>query len=347
MVKAGTDSLEFCDLITKLVGSVWKEERVPQEWVDAILIPVPKKGNLRCCDNWRGISLLEVVGKVVAKLIQIRLQQLAERVLPESQCGFRKGRGCNDMIFTVRQMSEKAVEHRVKQFFIFVDLRKAYDSVPREALWKGLGKLGVPGVLVNIVRSFHENMNAQIRLDGELLEGIGVNNGLRQGCTIAPTLFNLYSCAVTERWLSRIRHVEGVGTTILYKIDQQLFRRSTSGAEEFVIGECQFADDVALLATSRAGAEETIGAYHSTATAFGLTVSFSKTKFLVAGHGVTEEDMHPIATPGGSVECVPVFSYLGSQVSSGRGGEAYSCCIKSIWCTASCSFPGWSFINHH
>ena len=86
--------------------------------------------------------------------------------------------------------------------------------MPHEALWKVLGRLGVPGVLVNIVRSFHQNMNAQIRLDGELLEGIGMNNGLRQGCTIAPTLFNLYSCAVTERWLSRIRHVEGVGTTI-------------------------------------------------------------------------------------------------------------------------------------
>ena len=55
MVKAGTDNLELCDLITQLVGSVWKEERVPQEWVDAILIPILKKGNLRCCYNWRGI----------------------------------------------------------------------------------------------------------------------------------------------------------------------------------------------------------------------------------------------------------------------------------------------------
>ena len=81
----------------------------------------------------------------------------------------------------------------------------AYDSVPHEALWKVLGKLGVPEVLINIVRSFHENMTAQIRLDGELLKGIDVNNGLRQECTIAPTLFNLYSCAVTERWLSRIK----------------------------------------------------------------------------------------------------------------------------------------------
>ena len=163
------------------------------------------------------------------------------------------------------------MEHRTKQFFIFIDLRKAYDSVPRGALWKVLRKLGVPDVLVNIVRSFHENMTAQIRLDRELLEGIRVNNGLRQGCTIAPTLFNLYSCVVTERWLSRIGNAEGVGTMLLYKMDRQLFCRSTSGAEGFDIDECQFADDVALLATSRAGAEEAIGAYNSTAADLGLS----------------------------------------------------------------------------
>ena len=59
----------MCDL----VSTVLEERRVPKEWVDAILIPIPKKGDLRSCDNWRGISLLEVVGKVVARVIQQRL----------------------------------------------------------------------------------------------------------------------------------------------------------------------------------------------------------------------------------------------------------------------------------
>ena len=45
------------------------------------------------------------------------------------------GRGCLDMVFVVRQLAEKAVEHHTKQFFVFVDLCKAYDSVPREAMW--------------------------------------------------------------------------------------------------------------------------------------------------------------------------------------------------------------------
>ena len=54
----------------------------------------------------------------------------------------------------MRQLVEKAIEHQAKQHVLFVDLRKAYDSVPREALWRILTKLGVPDNLVNIIKSF-------------------------------------------------------------------------------------------------------------------------------------------------------------------------------------------------
>ena len=64
------------------------EQRVPQDWRDALLVPIPKKRDLTVCDNWRGISLLDVVGKVFTKIIQSRLQSVAEEVLPDSQCGF-------------------------------------------------------------------------------------------------------------------------------------------------------------------------------------------------------------------------------------------------------------------
>ena len=61
-------------------------------------------------DNWRGISLLDVAGKVFAWILQDRLQDIAEKDLPESQCGFRKGRGCTDMVFAARQLVEKTRE---------------------------------------------------------------------------------------------------------------------------------------------------------------------------------------------------------------------------------------------
>ena len=113
---------------------VWKEKSVVPDWKDAEIVPIPKKGNLQSCDNWRGISLLDVAGKVFARIVQDRLQVIAESILPDSQCGFRKSRGCVDMIFAARQLVEKAREHDESLFILFVDLKKAYDSVPRNAL---------------------------------------------------------------------------------------------------------------------------------------------------------------------------------------------------------------------
>ena len=72
---------------------------------------------------------------------------------------------------------------------------------------------------------------------------------------MVPTLFNLYACVVIEEWLKKVKNVEEAGTHVLYRLDKQLFRRSTKGACMECFRECQFADDVALLATTREAAE--------------------------------------------------------------------------------------------
>ena len=95
-----------------------------------MVAPIPKKRDLKQCDHWCGISLLDVVGKVLGKIVHGRLQVIAENILPESQSGFRKGCGCAD-IFVARHLVEKAREHGESLYVLFVDLRKAYDSVPR------------------------------------------------------------------------------------------------------------------------------------------------------------------------------------------------------------------------
>ena len=319
MIRAACCEEEFLEMLLELVHQVWKEGSVPKDWVDAVLIPIPKKGDLTRCDNWRGISLLDVVGKLVARVLQERLQQLAEEVLPESQCGFRKGRGCTDMIFTVRQVVEKSWEHRSKSFLLFIDLKKAYDSVPRSALWLALKKLGVPEQMSTLIKSFHDDMKAQIRLDGNLLEEFTVDNGLRQGCCMAPVLFNLYSSVVLERWSDKVKGVEGVGINVEFKMDEKLFRRYTRNADQRRINECQFADDTAFLATMRPGAEQALKECAKTNTNFGLTVSTSKTKFMAVGREAKEEDREPMMVEEGDIEHVNEFPYLGSVIAaSGR-----------------------------
>ena len=81
-----------------------REGEIPQDMRDAKIVTLFKnKGDRSDCNNYRGISLLSVVGKVFARVVLARLQILAERIYPESQCGFRSGRSTVDMIFSVRQ----------------------------------------------------------------------------------------------------------------------------------------------------------------------------------------------------------------------------------------------------
>ncbi len=141
-------------------------------------------------------------------------------------------------------------------------------------------KMGVPEYLIDIVKSFHEGMEARVRVGEDLLEEIEVSKGLRQGCTMAPTLFNLYSCAVVERCLERVKHINGAGTFVFCKFDQKLFRRSGKEATKEFLSECQFADDIALLATTRAAAEEVTRESQATARDFRLTASIERTKFM-------------------------------------------------------------------
>jgi len=70
----------------------------------------------------------------MGQVIQEQLQVIAEGLLPDSQCGFQRGRGCINMIFIVRQLMEKTREH--DDYSLFVDLKRAYDSVPREGSGK-------------------------------------------------------------------------------------------------------------------------------------------------------------------------------------------------------------------
>ena len=97
MVKVCSDELLMH--LFNLYSSVWNSGCVPQEWRNASLVPVPKKGDLLSCDNWHGISLMDVVGKVFARIIQQHLQAIMEKEVADSQCGFHCSRGCTDMVF--------------------------------------------------------------------------------------------------------------------------------------------------------------------------------------------------------------------------------------------------------
>ena len=174
----------------------------PQDFKDASLIHLYKRrGNPQVCDNHRGISLLSIAGKILAKILLNRLNAHLDQagLIPESQCGFRKDRGTIDMIFTARQLQEKCQEQNVDLYMTFVDLTKTFDTVSRDGLWKIMAKFGCPPRFIAMVRQFHDGMQARVQNDREFSEPFPMTNGVKHGCVMAPTLFSMmFSAMLTD-----------------------------------------------------------------------------------------------------------------------------------------------------
>ena len=82
------------------------------------------------------------------------------------------------MLFVVRRLQEMGRQSKIPLYMCFVDLQKAYDSVDRELLWKVLARAGVPSVMIDVIRQFHDGMRARVRMDdGELWNGSRSHRG--------------------------------------------------------------------------------------------------------------------------------------------------------------------------
>ena len=209
---------------------------VPEEWCEACIVPLYKgKGDKYECGNYRGISLLSVVGKLYGRVLINRISGATDCVIGDEQCGFRRGRGCVDQVFAVRQVCEKAIERGKEVVWAFMDLEKAYDRVDRSALWKVLCIYGVGGRLLRAVQSFYKSSRACVRVANGMSEWFQVNVGLRQGCVMSPWLFNMYMDGVVREVNARVL---GNGCE-LWK-----------GNERIILSQLLFADDTALVADS-------------------------------------------------------------------------------------------------
>ncbi len=201
MYKAGGPALR--QKLTELFQTMWSEGQVPQRLKDATLVHVYKrKGNCQSCNNHRGISVLSIAGKILTRvLLNCLLQHLEQGLLPESQCGFRAGRGTADMIFASRQLQEKCEEQHRDLFMTFIDLTKAFDMVSREGLYGRSWKSWLPAKYVH-----HDRPAAPWRHDGKVLDdgdeskAFPVTKGVKQGCVLAPTLFSMIFSAMLTDW---------------------------------------------------------------------------------------------------------------------------------------------------
>ena len=122
---------------------IWKTQQWPQDWKRSVFIPIPKKGNVKECSNYRTIALISRANKVMLKILQARLQQYVNRELPDVQGRFRK-EGNRDKIANIRWIIEKSREFQKNIYFCLIDCANAFDCVDHNKLWEILKEMEIP-----------------------------------------------------------------------------------------------------------------------------------------------------------------------------------------------------------
>ena len=146
-------------------------------------------------DNYRGISLLCTLSKIFCSILNSRLNKWADEkeLLSDGQLGFRKGNRTSDALIIMHNVIDFYCQKRKKSLFgCFVDFQKAFDTIPRDKLLCKLSKLGINGKMFDILNSMYSVNSAAFKINGGMTKEISINQGVKQGCVLSPTLFNLY-----------------------------------------------------------------------------------------------------------------------------------------------------------
>jgi hypothetical protein len=155
----------------------------------SIVIPIHKKGDKTECSNYRGISLLPTSYKILYNILLSRLIPHADEIVGGHQCGFRRNRSMTDQIFYIHHILEKKWEYNGTVHQLFIDFKKAYDSVRREALYNILVEFGIPRKLVGLIKMCLHETYSRVRI-GKHLSKFSIENGLKQGDALSPLLLN-------------------------------------------------------------------------------------------------------------------------------------------------------------
>jgi len=176
-------------ILYQFFTEVWHKEMVPEDWKKGLIIKLAKKGDLTNCGNWRGITLISVVAKVMGRVIIKRIAGGVDKKLRSEQAGFRRGRSTTQQIFVLRNIVEQAIEWNANIYSCFIDFEKAFDSVRRATLWEIMRHYGIPPKLIKIVKTMYDGSQCAVVDESGRTDWFEVKSGVKQGCNMSGFLF--------------------------------------------------------------------------------------------------------------------------------------------------------------
>ena len=281
MIKAGQS--ELSPLYVKLFNMILSSGNFPDIWAGSLLTPLFKGGSINDPSDYRGISLSSCLGK------------LKKKIYTPYQIAFRKGRRTSDHIFVMHTMLDKYVKGKEsgqnKLYVCFVDLKKAFDSVWRDALLYKLLELEIGGRFLDVIMDMFKKSTISLKLTQGLTPEFSSDTGVKQGCVISPTLFNLFLNDLPKA-------ISGNDTDPIYMNEKAL--------------NClMYADDIALISKSKEGLQTTLDRLSEYCNTWHLTINTNKTKIVIFNKTGRVINNVKFFINNSEIEIVKEMKYLG------------------------------------
>ena len=191
----------FTAMFHSLVSVLWETECVPQHWRAGDIVNLFKKGDRADPGNYRGITLLDVVGKFYTMILNTRLMSWLDAYssLHTCQAGFRRGRGCVDHIFSLSEIIQSRIRQGLPTYIFFRDVAKAFDTVWRDGLFFKLWHMGVRGKFWRVLRNLYADTQSRVLVNGHQSEYFPIQQGVAQGDPLSPTLYAIFENELLEK----------------------------------------------------------------------------------------------------------------------------------------------------
>lgn len=183
-----TSPLEF--IFNKCLSSGY----FPKKFKEAKIIPIPKSGDLSKPENYRPISLLSNLSKILEKILKLRLMSFLEKenIISDNQYGFQAKKSTNDAVIHLNKIIYDNFNENKKSLAVFMDLSKAFDTIPHNILLNKLDESGIRGSVNKLFSSYLSDRKQYLTLNGQTDIQSTSHFGLPQGSVLSPILFLIY-----------------------------------------------------------------------------------------------------------------------------------------------------------
>ena len=181
------------DLIC-LYNHMYETGDYPRSWGDSIISPIFKKGDVNDAQNYRGITLINILAKIYSQLLLNRLTNWTRKYekITDNQFGFQKNKSTTDCVFLLHSIISKVLNSGEKLYCVFIDYEKCFDKIDRSHLWQKLLTEKVSCKLVKAIRSMYTTVKLCVKYNNTFSQFFNSYIGLKQGDPSSPLLFMLF-----------------------------------------------------------------------------------------------------------------------------------------------------------